>query len=153
MRICGWCFRSDGRRKPLKSLTVESEADEATFPWTELTPGDFQSDVSVENGVISGELKFIEGGLSPAGPLSGDGYFLALKWSDPDETATSLKVGLVPSASGMDLVECIDDPDRNGVFKVTDPANQVIKMVSSNEGHKTTQIFKLKGLVLEETGA
>lgn len=98
-------------------------------------------------------MTFVDGGLAESGPLAGDGYFLALKWSDPDETATSLKVGLVPSASGMDLIECIDDPDRNGVFKVTDPANQVFKIVSSNEGHKTTQIFKLKGLTLEETGA
>lgn len=94
-------------------------------------------------------MKFIEGGLSPDGPLAGDGYFLALKWSNPDETATSLKVGLVPSASGMDLVECIDDTDRNGVFKVTDPKNQVLKLISSNADHKTTQIFKLTGLELE----
>ena len=95
-------------------------------------------------------MKFIEGGLSPAGALAGDGYFLALKWSDPDETATSLKVGLVPSATGMDLIECIDDTDRNGVFKITDPQNQVFKMVSSNASHKHQQIFSLKGIVFED---
>lgn len=133
----------------MTSLTLQSESDEATFPWTELTPADFQDVVTVTGNVISGKLKFIEGGLSPAGPLAGDGYFIALKWSDPDETATSLKVGLVPSASGMDLVECIDDTDRNGVFKVTDPKNQVLKLISSNADHKTTQIFKLTGLELE----
>lgn len=133
----------------MTSLTLQSESDEATFPWTELTPADFQDDVIVTGNVISGKLKFIEGGLSPDGPLAGDGYFIALKWSDPDETATSLKVGLVPSASGMDLVECIDDTDRNGVFKVTDPKNQVLKLISSNADHKTTQIFKFTGLELE----
>lgn len=136
----------------MTSLTLQSESDEATFPWTELTPGDFQSDVTVEGDVISGNLKFIEGGLSPSGPLSGDGYFVALKWSDPDETATSLKVGLVPSASGMEPQECIDDPDRNGVFKITDPKNQVLKIISSNDEHKTTQIFRLTGLVFEDAG-
>ena len=52
----------------------------------------------------------------------------------------------------MDLVECIDDTDRNGVFKITDPKHQVFKMVSSNDDHKTTQIFKLTGLVLAEAG-
>ena len=101
--------------------------------------------------MISGELNFIEGGLSPSGPLAGDGYFLALKWDDPDETATSLKVGLVPSVSGMDLIECIDDTDRNGVFKVTDPDNQVLKMISSNEGHENVQTFSLKGLRFVDT--
>lgn len=136
----------------MTSLTLQSESDGATFPWTDLTPADFQDDVTVANGIISGTLKFIEGGLSPSGPLSGDGYFVALKWSDPDETATSLKVGLVPSASGMEPQECIDDPDRNGVFKITDPKNQVLKIISSNDEHKTTQIFKLTGLELEEAG-
>ena len=110
-----------------------------------------QSDVSVSGNLISGELKFIEGGLSPAGPLSGDGYFLALHWSNPDATATSLKVGLVPSASGMDLVECISDTDRNGVFKVTDPENQVFKMVQSNSGHTNVQTFSLRGLRFVDT--
>lgn len=136
----------------MTSLTLQSESDEATFPWTELTPGDFQDNVEVEGNVISGSLKFIEGGLSPSGPLAGDGYFIALKWSDPDETATSLKVGLVPSASGMEPQECIDDPDRNGVFKITDPKNQVLKIISSNDDHKTTQIFKLTGIEFEEAG-
>ena len=97
-------------------------------------------------------MKFIEGGLSPAGALAGDGYFLALKWGNPDASATSLKVGLRPSASGMDLVECIDDTDRNGVFKITDPANQKFIMISSNDDHETEQIFKLTGLVFEDAG-
>lgn len=133
----------------MTSLTVASETDEAVFPWTEKKASDMQSDVTVSNGVISGTLHFIEGGLSPSGPLSGDGYFLALKWGNPDATATSLKVGLVPSASGMDLIECIDDTDRNGVFKISDPATQVFEIVSSNASHKTKQIFRLTGLVFE----
>ena len=105
-----------------------------------------QSDVEVTENLISGELKFIEGGLSPAGPLAGDGYFLALKWSDPAQGVTSLKVGLVPSESGMDLIECIDDTDRNGVFKITDPQNQVLKLIQSNADHENVQTFSLRGL-------
>ena len=50
----------------------------------------------------------------------------------------------------MDLIECIDDTDRDGVFKITDPNNQVLKIIQSNSGHKHMQIFKLTGLVLEE---
>lgn len=154
-----WCEYADGvsivtvDANPLKGVTVESESAGTTFPWTDKTPSDFQSDVAVENGVITGNLAYIDGGLSPAGPLAGSGYFLALKWSNPDASATSLKVGLVPSASGMAPVECIDDPDRNGVFKISDPTNQVLKVITSNADHKTTQIFRLTGLVLEETGA
>lgn len=135
----------------MTSLTVKSETDEATFPWTDKKASDMQSDVSVSGNLISGELNFIEGGLSPAGPLAGDGYFLALKWDDPEEGVTSLKVGLVPSASGMDLVECIDDTDRNGVFKVTDPENQVFKMIQSNDEHTNVQTFSLRGLKFVDT--
>lgn len=109
-----------------------------------------QSDINISNGKVTGTLKFIEGGLSPAGTLSGDGYFLAIKWSDIDETATSLKVGLVPSSSGMEPQECIDDPDRNGVFKITNKRKQVIKFILSDGEHTEAQTLDLSELVLGE---
>lgn len=127
---------------------------DATYPWTELTPADFQSDVAVNDGKITGDLTFIEGGLSPSGPLSGDGYFLALKFDNfaSGLTYANVKVGLVPSASGMDLQTL--DSDKNAVFKVTDKDNQRVKVVQAdNAGHTNVQYFTLDGLTLEETGA
>lgn len=78
----------------------------------------------------------------------GEGYFLALKWSNPDAHADKLYVGLNPS-EGSGLIECIDDPDRNGVFKITDPNTQkfIIKSVGAGYGTKK-QEFDLSGLVL-----
>lgn len=105
-----------------------------------------QSDVTVSGNKISGKLNFIEGGLSPSGTLAGDGWFVALKWTDPDTThgVTSLKVGLRPSASGMDLQECIEDTDRNGVFKITPELGQKLIIEQSNaSGSKTRQVFDL----------
>lgn len=131
---------------------MTSDSAEATYPWTDKTPADFQSDVTVTGNKISGSLTFIEGGLSLSGPLVGDGYFLALKWTDPAQDITSLKVGLVPSASGMDLVECIDDTDRNGVFKITDKANQKFVIIQSGGGKQHTQILDLSELELSGTG-
>ena len=52
----------------------------------------------------------------------------------------------------MDLVECLDDPDRNGVFKITDKDNQVLKIVQSGGGRVCVQEFDLSGLTLETTG-
>ena len=95
-------------------------------------------------------MKFIEGGLSPAGPLAGDGYFLALKWSDPAQTVTSLKVGLQPS-EGTGLVEAIDDTDRNGVFKIANK-NQKLILWQSNDTKSTKQVFDLTGLTFEDDG-
>lgn len=108
-----------------------------------------QSGVTVADGAITGTLKFIAGGLAASGPLAGDGNFLALKFVDNNE-ADSIKVGLVPSASGMALVEL--DEDMNGVFKVTGEVGgeqQIFKVVTTKDGVSKTQIFDLTGLVLE----
>jgi hypothetical protein len=124
-----------------------------TYPWTELTPADFQSDIAVNDGEVTGELKFIEGGLAPSGPLAGDGYFIALKFSDFAEGLTyeNVKVGLVPSSTGMDLQTL--DSDKDAVFKITDKDNQKVKIVQAdNAGHKNIQYIGLSGLTLESTG-
>lgn len=72
-----------------------------------------------------------------------------MKWSDPVEGVTSLTAGIVPSSIGADPVECIDDTDRNGVFRVTDKENQKIRLVQRDaSGHKNVQEFSLKGLTL-----
>ena len=98
-------------------------------------------------------MKFIEGGIA-AGTLSGDGYFLGLKFSNFAEglTYSNVKVGLVPSSTGMPLQTL--DSDKNAVFKITDKNNQKIKIVQAdNAGHKNIQLLDLSGLELESTGA
>lgn len=98
-------------------------------------------------------MKFIEGGIA-AGTLEGDGYFLGLKFSNFAEglTYANVKVGLVPSATGMALQTL--DSDKNAVFKISDKDAQKIKIVQSdNAGHKNIQYLDLSGLTLESTGA
>lgn len=125
-----------------------------TYPWTDKTPSDFQSDIAVADGEITGTLAFMEGGLSPSGPLAGDGYFLALKFDNfaSGLTYANVKVGLVPSSSGMALQTL--DSDKDAVFKITDKNTQKVKTVQSDaNGHKNVQYFGLSGLTLEDTGA
>lgn len=138
----------------MTDLTVASDAADKTYPWTDKTPSDFQSDVAVADGEITGTLAFMEGGLSPSGPLAGDGYFLALKYSNfaSGLTYANVKVGLVPSASGMPLQTL--DSDCDSVFKLGDIKTQKVKVVQSDaSGHKNVQWFGLSGLTLEDTGA
>ena len=67
-------------------------------------------------------------------------------------TYNNVKVGLVPSASGMDLQTL--DSDCNVVFKITDKDNQKVKVVQSDSaGHKNVQLIGLSNLTLESTGA
>ncbi len=106
-----------------------------------------QEDLEVGTDKITGTLKYIDSGALARD--WGAGYFMALKFDDFDENATSVKVGLQPSA-GSGLVEILTDPDKNGVFKVSDKNRQKFCVLSTAEGHRTMQTFDLSKLVLEK---
>lgn len=75
----------------------------------------------------------------------GAGHFLVLKFTTEDwSDFTSVKVGLDPS-EGSGLVEIINDPDKSGVFKVTNDVVQRFKVVADG----STRTYDLSGLVLE----
>lgn len=105
------------------------------------------ADVAVSGNSIVGTLKFIEGGLAASGPLAGDGHFLALKFTNIDSDATSVKVGLDPS-QGTGLVEIFGDPDMVGVFKIAN-TSQRLKVIQKGADKERIQIFSLSGLTLE----
>lgn len=106
---------------------------------------DMQSGVVVSNGAITGTLKYLDAGALV--DRWGAGNFIALKFTNLDPSATSVKVGLDPSY-GDGLVEIINDPDKNGAFKVTD-TTQVFKVVSTDGTKTTTDTYTLSGLTLE----
>ena len=112
---------------------------------------DMQSRVKIEegsgDGAITGTLKYLDSGALV--DTFGAGNFLALKFSDIPETATSVKVGLEPS-EGTGLVELINDPDKNGAFKVTNRFTQNFKIVTTDGTNTTTQIFDLSRLNVQE---
>ena len=138
----------------LTDLTVSADNPAQTFPWTDKTPADFQSNVAVSGENITGELKFIEGGLASSGPLAGDGYFIALKFSNfaSGLTYANTKVGLVWSASEMPLQTL--DSDCDAVFKLTDKDTQMLKVVQTDaQGHKNIQTFNFDGITLESVEA
>lgn len=130
----------------MEDVTVEPEDGDTVDPWnSEIKVSDFQSDVIVSDNKITGKLKFVKGGLAPSGTLAGDGYFMALKFSDVDATATSKKVGLVPSA-GSGLVEL--DEDMNVFVKISDKENQIFEVLITDGTRKGIQKFDLSELTL-----
>lgn len=136
----------------LTDLTISPDDSEDYFG-SGLGASDIQSDIAIADGKITGELKFIEGGIAP-GTLSGDGYFIGLKFSNFAEGLTyeNVQVGLVPSSTGMPLQTL--DNDKNAVFKITDKDTQKIKIVQSDaQGHKNIQLLGLADLTLESVGA
>ena len=130
----------------MEDVTVEAEAGTTLSPWDETKKvSDMQENIVVADGKITGTLKFVKGGIAPSGILAGDGYFLALKFSDVDATATSKKVGLVPSA-GSGLVEL--DEDMNVFMKLSDKDGQIFEVVITDGTRKGIQKFDLSGLAL-----
>ena len=109
-----------------------------------------QSGLTVANGAITGTLKFIEGGVADDGPLAGDGNFMAIKFTSSDWSQyTSVKVGMNPSATGMPLQDLLNDPDKDGVFKVTNKDTQNFQVVVSDGTITSTFSYDLSGLVCE----
>ena len=130
----------------MEDVTVAAESGETVDPWNDqIKVKDFQENVTVVGDKIRGTLKFVKGGLAPSGTLAGDGWFLALKFSDIDATATSKKVGLVPSA-GSGLVEL--DADLNVFMKISDKNNQIFEVVITDGTRTGVQKFDLSELVL-----
>lgn len=136
----------------LKDVTPEG-MDGNKEPYGGIKVSTFQNNIAnLGNKAIVGNLLFKEGGLAGSGPLAGDGYFLALKFNNIDPNATSVKVGLEPSA-GTGLVEIIDDPDKEMVAKISDKDLQKLKIVSTDGTNTDIQTLDLSGLTLVPGGA
>ena len=100
-------------------------------------------------GFISGTLKYLnENNGGDIVETWGEGNFIALKFTINDPSVTSVRVGLDPS-QGSGLVEIINDPEKNGVFKVTDKDNQVFKVVQTDGTRTRIKTYDLSGLELE----
>ena len=121
---------------------MEPEDSDAVLFGT--TVSDIQDDdVVISNGAITGTLKYLSSG-DIAGNW-GAGNFMALKF-EPEEGATSVKVGLDPS-QGSGFVEL--DEDLNGVFKITDKDAQKFVVEATDGTHTSRFEYDLSGLTCE----
>ena len=123
---------------------MEAEDGDVTLFGTKVS--DMQEDVVVGDDEIVGTLKYLDSGALVT--TWGAGNFMALNFVNNDFSKySSVKVGMDPSQSSG-LVEIINDPDKNGVFKVTNKDTQVFKIVSTDAetGEINTQTFDLSGL-------
>lgn len=129
--------------KPLPSVYVTPEKGNTSMFGHKV--GNLQTGVTVADGAITGTLKYVNSGALATD--WGAGNFLALKFDIP-EGLTSVKVGLSPS-EGTGLVELINDPDSNGVFKITDKDVQLLVVESTDGTSILRQEFSLSGLTCQ----
>lgn len=130
----------------IKAVTVEAEAQNKKIFGVNVSS--LQSaDTAVANNAVTGTLANITSGVLARD--WGAGHFAALKFSADDWNAfDSVKVGLSPSA-GSGLVEILNDPDKNGVFKITDKDAQKFVVEITVGGLTKTQEYDLSGLTLD----
>lgn len=128
------------------NITVAAEEQSATV--FEINVSTLQSeDTAVTGNAITGTLSYISTGVLARD--WGAGNFLVLKFTASDWNAyDSVMVGLDPSVSSG-LADIKNDPDHNGVFKITDKNAQKFVVVSKVAGLTKTQTFTLSGLTLE----
>ena len=109
---------------------------------------DLQTGVTVSGNNITGTLKYLSSGQLVTD--WGEGNFLAIAFSASNWSAyTSVKVGLENSA-GSGLAELINDPDKMGVFKVSNKDMQRLMVVlTDSTGATNTVYYNLDGLTCE----
>ena len=111
-----------------------------------------QDDVTVSNGKIAGTLKYFD---TPGAIVTkwGAGNFLALKFTAEDWAAyDEVLVGLNPSA-GSGFVDILPDPDKNGIWKISDTESQVFEIICKKGENRVSRTYNLNGLVLESDEA
>lgn len=128
--------------KPLAPVGVAPEKGNTTMFGHKV--GNIQTGVSVIGNSITGTLKYVSTGALATD--WGAGNFLAVKFAIP-AGMTSVKVGLDPS-EGTGLVEIINDPDGNGVFKITNKDTQLLVVEATDGRNVRRQEYDLSGLTL-----
>ena len=130
----------------MTGLTVSPEDGETVIFGH--TVSDLQTDVSISGGAATGTLhKVTTGALKKDW---GAGWFLAAKFTNINADATSVLVGLEPS-EGSGLVELINDPDKNGVFKITDKDKQKLVVMQRTSRFNLIQRYDLSGLTMSNS--
>ena len=107
-----------------------------------------QEGVAIADGKITGTLKYLKADNAIT-QAWGKGNFLPFKLTTADWDAyKSVMIGLNPS-EGTGMVDIKNDPDHNGIFKVTNKDIQRLKIVATSaDGKKVqTQWFDLSGLI------
>ena len=105
------------------------------------------ADTAVANGAITGTLSYISSGVLAQD--WGAGNFLVLKFTASNWDAyDAVLVGLDPSVSSG-LVDVKGDPDKNGVFKITDKDAQKFVVEIKVNGLTKRTVYDLSGLTLE----
>lgn len=126
------------------NLGLSVEPEEGSTVILGKNVSDLQTGVVVNDNFITGTLKYVNDYTEFSGdPTEQSGNYLALKFADTPNAVT--KVELVGGPRGPVAL----DSDKQAVFRITDKANQKIKVVSTLNGQTVSRTFSLTSLKLQ----
>lgn len=107
-----------------------------------------QEDIVIEDGIISGTLKYVTGYTGFSGDVSEQsGNYIAL-YVDTDADVDSITCELIGGTVGHPVTL---DSDRNIVIRITNIETQRIRFVVSRDGQSQTVNLALTGLTLNNS--
>ena len=133
-----------------QAFAVPSVSATAAAKMFDVNVSSLQSGVTVSGDKITGTLKYMkaDNGITS---VWGKGNFLCLDFSAADWSAySSVMVGLDDS-QGSGLAELINDPGKNGLFKITNKDTQRLMVVTTSADGKKKHVdyYDLSGLLCE----
>ena len=132
---------------PLDSFSMVG-AEAATGTMFNVAVSDMQTALTVGDNAITGTLKYLDGDNAIT-QVWGEGNFMCIQFTSDDWSQYStVKVGLRPSA-GSGLVNLLPDPDKNGVFKITNKTTQKLVIQMSNGAESIEKTYDLSGLTVQ----
>ena len=136
-------YKKDGKLFPIDPVTVEPMAGTDTVFGH--TVSNLQTNLFVGNGKIVGTLLYVSTGALATD--WGAGNFMAMKFDgDAFAHAKHIYVGMNPTM-GSGLADVIADPDKNGVFKVTNKVQNFVVVIDYGTYSETME-YDLSGLTL-----
>lgn len=114
---------------------------------------DIQTDVAVSGSSVTGTSKYLDDGQLV--DAHGAGNFIGVEVHDIPNDVTSIKLGMYPTYRDGEfhwddsgLQEIIDDPDKGGVYKITNKSIQKIKILTSDGTRVHSQLYSLKNVTV-----
>lgn len=126
--------------RPSLALTVRAATDDDGDLFGK-DASDLQSNITINNGVISGTLNYISGYTDAFSGDEANGHFLALQCTSVE--GATITVEVLGGAHGASTL----DEDGLIVCRIAN-TNQQIKVVTTKEGQSSIQIYALNGLNL-----
>lgn len=126
------------------SLAVDADISDSTELFDKVA-SDLQEDVTISNGIVAGNLKYVADFSSAYGAGEDSGNYLVLHFSTGSVSGATIKAKLFGGKHGWVTL----DSDGILITRITDKNSQTLTVVANKTGYEQAVMrLSLKGLTL-----